>query len=320
MLRTLAICSLLGALVAAPAHAASNAAGRQLLMPGVTYERQVQFTSHGPVAIHVLSAPRPGGAWSLKPVLSNGAIAGRERVTDMQRALTSTATVAGVNGDLFSPADGRPTGILLQNGVLHSAPILDRSSTGITADGALRVDRIQMFGTWRGSGQRRPVLLNKPPSTNGVALFTPAWGPTTPSFPGAVEAVIASLPPTTPNVEFTGPVTEHRLNGGSPIPAGGAVLLARGTAGQRLPAEAAAGTPITFRFLLRPDWAGVVDGIGGGPILVRDGKPVFRHFELFTTQQLARNPRTAVGQRADGRILLVVVDGRQPGYSVGMTN
>jgi hypothetical protein len=253
-------------------------------------------------------------------VLSNGAIAGRERVTDMQRALSSTATVAGVNGDLFSPTDGRPTGILLQDGVLHSAPIFDRSSTGITADGAVRVDRIQMFGTWRGAGQRRPVLLNKQPGTNGIALFTPAWGPTTPSFPGALEAVLSPLPPTSPNVEVAGPVVEHRQNGGAAIPPGGAVLLARGTAAQRLAAEAPVGTAVTLRFLLRPDWAGVVHGIGGGPILVRDGKPVFRHFELFSTHQLARNPRTAVAQRADGRILLVVVDGRQPGYSVGMTN
>jgi exopolysaccharide biosynthesis protein len=33
----------------------------------------------------------------------------------------------------------------------------------------------------------------------------------------------------------------------------------------------------------------------------------------------ARHPRTAVGVRADGRILLVTVDGRQPELSVGMT-
>src|SRR3712207_7396673 len=33
----------------------------QLLMPGVTYEREVQFTSHGPVAVHILRGPRPGG-------------------------------------------------------------------------------------------------------------------------------------------------------------------------------------------------------------------------------------------------------------------
>jgi hypothetical protein len=48
---------------------------------------------------------------------------------------------------------------------------------------------------------------------------------------------------------------------------------------------------------------------------------VFDANEAFTTSQLApRHPRTAIGQTADGRILLVAVDGRQVGYSVGMTN
>ena len=56
-------------------------------------------------------------------------------------------------------------------------------------------------------------------------------------------------------------------------------------------------------------------------MLVRDGAPVYRANEAFTTSQLApRGPRTAVGQRADGGVLLVTTDGRQPGYSVGMTN
>jgi hypothetical protein len=55
--------------------------------------------------------------------------------------------------------------------------------------------------------------------------------------------------------------------------------------------------------------------------VVRDGKPVFRSFEDFTSQQLTqRQPRTGVGQTADGRLILVAVDGRQPGYSTGLTN
>jgi hypothetical protein len=313
------IVAVLAAVVAGPAPAQT---GRALLMPGVTYERQVQFTSHGPVAIHVLTAPRPGGLWSLRPVLSNGAIVGRERVTAMQRNVSSDATVAGVNGDLFTWADGRPSGVLMQSGVLASPPSAERSSIGITADGTLRVDRIRMFGTWRGSGQRRPLLLNQSPGANGVSLFTPAWGPATPAVPGgATEAVLAPFPGTTPNVDVTGTVVDLKQTaGGTAIPPGGAVLVARGTGAQRLTAEAPVGTTLVARLRLNPDWSGVVEAIGGGPVLVRGGKPVFRHFELFSPAQLARNPRTAVGQLADGRILLVVVDGRQPGYSVGMTN
>ena len=74
--------------------------------------------------------------------------------------------------------------------------------------------------------------------------------------------------------------------------------------------------------LQRPVRIGHVDGawIGGGPVLVRERKPVYRSNEAFTTSQIApRNPRSAVGQLGDGRIVLVVVDGRQAGYSVGMT-
>jgi flagellar hook assembly protein FlgD len=267
----------------------------------------------------VVTAPRPGGAYSLKPVLSNGAIVGRDRVTGMQRGIRD-AVSAGVNGDLFTWADGRPSGMLLQGGVLNHPPLAERSALGIASDGSIRVQRIRMFGTWRGTGQRRPMDLNETPTPNGISLFTTAWGPVTPVVPGTVEAVISPLPPTTPNVDLVGPVAQIAQGGNTPIPPGGAVVVARGTAAQRLVEEGPVGTNVTIRLLLNPDTTGLVDAIGGGPALVREGKPIFRANEAFSTDQLSRNPRTGVGQLADGRILFVVVDGRQPGYSVGMTN
>ena len=289
-------------------------------MPGVTYERQVEFTSHGPVAIHVMKAPKPTGLWTLRPVLSNGAVVGRQKVTAMQRTLSPGATAAGVNGDLFTWADNRPSGIYMQSRVLVSPPSEERSSAGITADGTLRVQRLKFNGFWRGTGQRRPMTVNQPPGANGVTLYTPQWGPTTPPQPGSLEAVIQPFPPAVPNGELVGNVTIHSQGGNSGIPADGAVLVARGTAAQRLLAEAPVGTPVAVRLQISPDWSDVQHAVGGGPVLVRDGKPVFRHFELFSPSQLARNPRTAAGQLADGRVVLVVVDGRQPGYSAGMTN
>ena len=106
------------------------------------------------------------------------------------------------------------------------------------------------------------------------------------------------------------------------IPAGSAVLVARGTAATKLAGGSAGRRDAHDRgSSLLPDWATVSDAIGGGPLLVRNGKPVFNAHETFTTSQLSpRGPRTAVGQAADGSVLLVAIDGRQPGYSVGMTN
>jgi hypothetical protein len=289
-------------------------------MPGVTYDRRVEFTAHGPKAIHVLTAPKPGGLYSLKPVLSNNTLLGRERVSAMQRRISTTATVAGVNGDLFAWEQGFPSGLLIQDGVLHASPNSRRSSLGIGADGSLLIDRVSFIGTWQGTGQRRAVNgVNKLAGT--VVLYTPAWGATTPPATGTVEATLSAFPSATPGADLAGLVSQVKQGGATPIPPNGAVLVARGAQGPRLTAEAPVGQTVTVRLTLRPDWTRVVDALGGGPVIIRNGRPVFRAQEEFSTYQLSlRHPRSAVGQTADGRIVMLAVDGRQPGYSVGMTN
>jgi hypothetical protein len=303
------------------AHVGAASAQATQLFPGVTYETGVQFTPHGPVAIHIIRGPRPVGLYRLRPLLSNETITGRETLTAMERRLAGQATSVGVNGDLFALADGRPSGILLRDGVLANAPNPDRSSAGVTLDGLLDVRRVKYFGTWRGTGQRRTLgRLNKEPVKNGIALFTPDWGRRTPSYPDGVAVVLSPAPATTPNVDLTAPVASVVQGGSAPLAPGTAVLVARGTAAPTLLAEAAVGTTMSLRLILQPDWSVVSDAIGGGPLLVRDGSPVYRANEAFTIAQIApRNPRSAVGQLPDGRVLLVVVDGRQSGYSVGMT-
>lgn len=300
----------------------SAGAGRVSLTPGVTYERQLVFTPHGPEVIHVMTAPRPGGLYALRPILSNDSVQGRETVTSMQRRASASATVGGVNADLFTWDEGLPSGMFMESGVLKTPPHSKRSTVGITDDGRLLVQRVAMLGTWQGSSQRRPLNgLNQRPGPEGVSLFTPAWGPTTPAANNTVEITLDEFPPAAPFTDLSGMVVAAKPAGGTPIPPGGAVLVGRGSSAGRLASEAPVGQILTARLILRPQWGGVVDAVGGGPVIVRDRQPVFRALESFTSSQLSlRNPRTAVGQRADGRIILVAVDGRQPGYSTGLTN
>jgi hypothetical protein len=302
--------------------APSAMAGRVMLTPGVTYERQLWFTPHGPDVVHIMTAPRPGGLYALRPYLSNGAVLGRETVTSMQKRASASATVGGINADLFTWNEGLPSGMYMESGVLTTPPHSKRSTVGITDDGRLVVERVEMLGTWQGLSQRRPLNgLNQRPGPQGVSLFTPAWGSATPAAQGTVEITLGSLPPAAPFTDMTGTVTAAKPGGGTPIPPGGGVLVGRGASAGRLASEAPVGQEVTARLVLRPQWSSVVDAVGGGPIIVRNGQPVFRALEQFTSTQLSvRNPRTAVGQRADGRILLVAVDGRRPGYSAGMTN
>jgi phosphodiester glycosidase len=321
VIRRAVIYAFFAALFLAPGADAAVPIRGQTLLPGVVYSRQVEFTGHGPVVIHVISAPKPTGLYALKPVLSNNAILGRERVTSMQKRVSAEATVAGVNGDLFSWTDGHPTGGLIRDGILDSGPVDFRSTVGIDTDGALHVERVRLAGTWQGSGQRRILGINELPRANRTTLYTRAWGARTPAENGGAQAIVQPFPATKPNTPLSGVVTQYVSGGNQPIPPDGAVLVARGTQAGFLAAEAPIGANVTVLLTLTPPWANVLDALGGGPIIVREGKPVFRSLEGFTTDQLAyRHPRTGVGQTADGRVLLVAVDGRQPGYSMGLTN
>ena len=134
--------------------------------------------------------------------------------------------------------------------------------------------------------------------------------------------ILFPFPDAIPSVGLSAPAVEVRSGSSAvPIPSGGAVLLARNAAAALLRQEASVGSPITIGLSFKPDWPGIVAAVGGGPAdrakrraRVPGGRGV--HDEPVGQ----RAPRSAVGQRADGRIVLVAVDGRQPGYSVGLTN
>jgi len=57
------------------------------------------------------------------------------------------------------------------------------------------------------------------------------------------------------------------------------------------------------------------EGVTFGPPLILDGKKMF----AIGDGGYGVAPRTAIGQREDGTILLLVIDGNQPGYSIGAT-
>ncbi|AEF95403.1 copper amine oxidase-like domain-containing protein [Desulfotomaculum nigrificans CO-1-SRB] len=67
-------------------------------------------------------------------------------------------------------------------------------------------------------------------------------------------------------------------------------------------------------------WENIRHLLSGGPLLVKDGLPVDQAVqEGLWGSVLKPAGRTAVGVTADGKVLLVEVDGRQKGYSEGLT-
>src|SRR5215212_8296767 len=291
------------------------------LMPGVSYDRIVRWTPAGPVVMYVVTAPKPQGLYRLTPLLSNGTIKGRERVSSMQRAASPQMTTVGVNGDFFSWTGGWPSGLLIRSGVVEHQSALGRAAVGVDASALLHADRVPWFGRWRGpDGVWYPVSqLNEPPRPNSVALFTPVWGDLTPAVKGTT-VVLEPFPPAAPRADLTGTVAAIGDGDRTAIPSDGAVLVARGTAARPL-LQLPATTPVTVRIPLPAEWSSVTDAVSAGPTLVKNGRPIFNAGEALTPAQLrGRDPRTAIGQRADGGIVMLAVDGRRPGWSIGITN
>ena len=293
------------------------------LAPGVVYKREVRSIGGHRVVVHVLKAPKPGGLYDLKPVLSNGLVTGRETVSSMQRRLSSRATLAGVNGDLFNWGSGRPSGIFLRRNLLSTRAFYNRSSLGIGVDGLLRTGFVRYTGTWQFGSNKERILreFNHPlEQDSGVILYSPTWGPRTPRVRGAREIVLSHVAPVGPNKDLVGRVVLRSWSTRHNIPAGGAVLQASGDRRKVLFEEAKLGHWVKLHVSLTPWWSDVKDAIGGGPRIVTGGVPVYQAGESFLSSQLLpRNPRTAVGQLANGRILMVAVDGRTS-WSAGVTN
>jgi len=95
---------------------------------------------------------------------------------------------------------------------------------------------------------------------------------------------------------------------------GGSVVLTskRGSSGSDVIQNHNGGQHIRLAWTVH--WPKAMDAVGGSPVLINDGEKL-KTCEGYVCQ---RHPRTGVGRLANGKVLLVTVDGRSSG-SIGMT-
>jgi hypothetical protein len=108
---------------------------------------------------------------------------------------------------------------------------------------------------------------------------------------------------------------------GASAPIAGEVVVAGPDAPAAVRARLRALRPRESRVLLAHRLAPATPytAVGGYPVLLRAGALTADVDTAGSASFRGVNPRTAVGVTADGGLLLVTVDGRQPGYSVGTT-
>jgi len=309
-------------LIPAPPSAANTP--RRMIAPGTAY---FMIQRDGPLRIHVIELdPRERYiALACAPV---GSVPGRMKVSEIATVNSSDSryAVAAVNGDYFvigGTTDGELLGLNVTGGRLISAGG-GRSALVVLEDGRARVATLAL-DAWleRPDGKRVSIsAVNQPRGRNDVVLYTPAFGASTKTSARGREVVISGLKdPVQLGQVCEGKVTAStQAMGDLELGPHQVIVSASGDAGQRL-AGLQVGDAVKLRADLTPQLEGrIVEAIGGGPLLLRNGRlSVAWAEESFTAKHaLPRHPRTAAGVKPDGRVVLVTVDGRQSS-SVGMT-
>jgi hypothetical protein len=158
--------------------------------------------------------------------------------------------------------------------------------------------------------------LNEERVGDGAVLYSSAVGRST-GTKGGREMVLVAVEnepwlPLRIGAKIHGRVKEVREAGDTPISPNELVL----SLGPQMLVDAPIVKPgdvIQISTMTLPGLSGCQTAIGGGPRLVVDGKPLGGW-----KKATERHPRTALGWNNDS-LYLVLVDGRQPGLSVGMS-
>lgn len=274
------------------------------IVPGVGFRRWDQTDRRGQMRAYLLridpSAPGVSLDYQSREYVP-------ERDTLMGLLRRDPDSVAGVNGGFFDIFDtGAPLGVGVdrQRGFLHASLLTWNNAFYLTAKGVPRIGKLEVQAQIDQFPQLRITNVNSPRvRTGSIGIYSPAWGRTsgysiTDGQRRGVRMVVVEDDRVVANTTS--------LNADKPIT--GVVLVGRGPGAEAL-AQLRVGSLATVQWSLPGD---PTMAISGERVLLKDGKR-----KVDDDSEL--HPRTAVGiDRDSGRVLLLVVDGRQK-FSRGAT-
>ena len=241
---------------------------------------------------------------------------GRETVSSIAQR---TGALIAINGGFFQIGGryyGDPAGPLRVNGRWYSDSSLNRGAIGWTPFGEASIDRISV--RWylvTPAGRFYFDGINQQREDDQAILFNWAFHRSTLTNPGGTEWSIKG-----------GRVVSVSSRGDSSIPVAGFVASFGPRSRYGSPGSLKPGSRVTIGSEiigpgtpLAEHWDRFTEVLGGAPILLAEGKrPDLGREGVQASFVEERHPRTAVCIKANGRWLLVVVDGRQPKLSQGM--
>ncbi|MDQ6651245.1 MAG: phosphodiester glycosidase family protein [Acidobacteriota bacterium] len=297
----------------------------QEVAPGIEYgQTTIGHASKdeltGPWIINVLRIDLNQASLKIVHGLDEGV--GMETVSSLAARYRATAATNGGYFRTTGTYRGESIGLLLLDGKLISEPYNDRAELGLINAGS-KTEVI--FGHLKFSGEisvasvKHDVQgLNRPLSADELIVFTPEFHRTTLTIPDGIEVV----------VRRNKVVAIGDLKGSTEIPSDGYVISAIGSAREWVKWHLSKGAKIVFSWRLKSiesgddeKWRRAFSILGAGPQLIKGAKVAITNVQEKITPAFVNegHPRTAIARLDSGKLLLVTVDGRQPGESIGMS-
>lgn len=292
------------------------------------------FDPGGPFNINVLEIHVDNQNNTIGSGLANDVMAqGLERTSSLsQRNSESGHIVIGaINGDFYGLADPQnPYGYLSSSMVMESEYVFGRkyhrSLFGVVEGDRPVIDVLEFDGTVvAGNDEQAPIhRFNAQRVENAMVLFNGYFGSSTLTNEFGTEVRLTPVDEYAINtpVRFRVDAIESNV-GDMTLDDDTYVLSGHGTSSQFLANHMEEDDTVTLTIGTLPDRGKISAMVGGGPRLVTDGtRPDdMTGIEGFGSSFIeSRHPRTAVGFNADSTVVyFVTVDGRQPGFSAGMS-
>ncbi len=280
-----------------------------LWAPGIRWRQQYVSVAAGrfPVVM-LLVDPRQSGL-QIKPIQTNPATAvgTSPLITMAQRA----QAVAAINAGFFNRNNVLPLGAIRRDNRWISGPILGRGAIAWNPAGEVLMGRLGFQGrVTTSSGQQFPLFaLNSGYVGAGVSLYTADWGAAyTPILDNETIITVQN------NRVLRQQTAATQGQGSFAVPADGYLLVARANAA--LAPAVPVGSNVQYQLASVPnEFDRYPNILGAGPLLVQNSQIVLNARAEGFSDAFIREaaPRSAIGKRPEGTLMLVAIHNRVGG-------
>ncbi len=297
------------------------------LAPGITYTHISQKNPRL-LSIHIVEIAKDSPNLALVHALGTGL--SREPVSSIGERTNALIAINAGNYRRGGQFNGNAVGFLQIKNSIYSHPNLARSLLCISRQNIISIDTIRQSWHLIAGNQTFPVdKINQPRAQDDAIIYNRSFGKSTLTNENGTEVVVSN-----------GRIISINYNSGnSLIPKNGFVYSVEKTASIDL-SMLSVNTNTSLSYTIEPD-TDIEYIVSGSGLLIKNSCIVKNFHDDFmldapivhTGDEIVADfqnkkertwlieeyhPRTALGIKADQTVVLVVVDGRQPGFSEGM--